>query len=358
MPFIAMVMLQIGYAGMMILSKLAMDAGLNPFVFVTYRQIFATIATYPFAFFLERKTRPRITLSVLFQIFLCSLTGVLGNQGLYFIGLDNSTPTIACALANILPAVTFLFAVLFRQETLGLRTIAGQAKVVGTLVCVGGAMLLSFYHGPEIGVGNSAIHWKYAEKMTDNKNNSANKVNFFLGPFLLLLSAAAWSLWFIIQARLSTTFSAPYTTTTLMCLMASVECAIVGACVEHDISAWSLNSGIKIIASLYSAIVCSALAFCVMSWCIKKKGALYVSVFTPLLLVITAILSWALLREKLNLGICLGSTLIIGGLYGVLWGKSKEAKQIGIINKDEIKPDLELQPNSRLNGDHHVHAEG
>ena len=39
-----------------------------------------------------------------------------------------------------------------------------------------------------------------------------------------------------------------------------------------------------------------------MSWCIQRKGPLYVSVFSPLLLVIVAILSWALLQEKLYEG--------------------------------------------------------
>lgn len=77
-----------------------------------------------------------------------------------------------------------------------MRTVAGQVKVTGTIVCVAGAMLLSFYHGPEIGIGNSAIHWKYAEKMTES--NTPNKANF-LGPFLLFASSCAWALWFIIQ---------------------------------------------------------------------------------------------------------------------------------------------------------------
>lgn len=82
---------------------------------------------------------------------------------------------------------------------LGLRTVAGQVKVTGTVVCVAGAMLLSFYHGPVIGIGNSAIHWKYAEKMTES--NTPSKVNF-LGPFLLCASSCAWALWFIIQVSL------------------------------------------------------------------------------------------------------------------------------------------------------------
>lgn len=35
------------------------------------------------------------------------------NQITYFVGLKNSTPTIACALSNINPAVTFIMAIPF-----------------------------------------------------------------------------------------------------------------------------------------------------------------------------------------------------------------------------------------------------
>ncbi|KAK4797096.1 hypothetical protein SAY86_029422 [Trapa natans] len=356
MPLTLMVLLQLGYAGMNIISKLAMDSGFNPYVLVAYRQIFATVATFPLAIFLERKPRPRITLPILFKIFQCSITGALMNQVFYFVGLHMSTPTIACALSNILPAMTFVFALFFRQEKLGLRTAAGQAKMAGTAVCVTGAMLISFYHGPEIGIGNSAIHWKYAENMENHTNSSAGKQSF-MGPIFLLASTCAWALWFVLQAKLSITFPAPYTTTTLMSLMASFECVIVALCKEHHVSAWSLSSGVRLIASVYVGVVCSAMAFCVMSWCIEKKGALYVSVFTPLMLILTAVLSWALLREKMDLGICLGSVLIIVGLYAVLWGKNKEDKQIDAntikVEEDgelENKMDMELQPNQRSNG--------
>lgn len=50
----AMVFVQIIYAGMPLLSKVAISQGTNPFVFVFYRQAFAALALSPFAFFLER----------------------------------------------------------------------------------------------------------------------------------------------------------------------------------------------------------------------------------------------------------------------------------------------------------------
>lgn len=56
LPFLVMVLLQVGYAGMNILSKLAMNSGMNPLIQVAYRQIFASIVIVPFAYFLERYT--------------------------------------------------------------------------------------------------------------------------------------------------------------------------------------------------------------------------------------------------------------------------------------------------------------
>lgn len=52
----------------------------------------------------------------MWYIKLCMHCRALMNQVFYFVGLNNSTPTIACALTNILPAMTFVFAVFFRYR--------------------------------------------------------------------------------------------------------------------------------------------------------------------------------------------------------------------------------------------------
>lgn len=325
MPFLAMVIVQIGYAGMTIMSKLAMDTGMDPFIHVAYRQMFGTMAIAPFAYFLERGTRPRMTKSILLQIFLCSIFGATLNQITYFVGLKNSTPTIACALSNITPAVTFILALPFGLESVGLRTAGGQAKVWGTILCVGGALLLSFYHGHILHIGQSTIHWEYAQNASNQSSTTTNgHGNVFLGPFLIIASAVSWAIWFIIQARLNKEYNAPYSSAAWMCFIASFESVVIGFLFNHNISAWALSPSIRATSSIFSGVFCTALAYCVMSWCLGRKGPLYVSVFNPLLLVIVAILSWALLREKLYTGTLVGSIMIVMGLYGVLWGKNKE----------------------------------
>lgn len=85
-----------------------------------------------------------------------------------------------------------------RLEKVGLRSKAGQAKVLGTIISVGGAILLSLYHGPAA-FGESSIHWKFAEHTRDI--NASNHVNFLLGPLVLILSSVSFAVWINIQVR-------------------------------------------------------------------------------------------------------------------------------------------------------------
>ncbi|OIT38415.1 wat1-related protein, partial [Nicotiana attenuata] len=344
LPILLMVLVQLGYAGTAIISKLVMNEGMDPYVHLSYRQIFATISIAPFAYFFERKTRPKLTPFTIFLIFLCSIFGVTAMQLTLLIGLKNSTATIATAMSNLVPANTFLLAVLCGLEKVGVRSKAGQAKVLGTIICIGGAMLLSLYQGKVV-IGKLGIHWKYSEITT--KNNEANSHgDFFTGPFLVIISTIVYSIWLIIQVILpfqsfspNKRYAAPYSSTTLMFLMASLECVIIAICVNHDNSAWSLNP-IRAISVLYNGIVSSALALYLITWCIKRKGPLYVSIFLPLLLVFSAFLSWTFLGEKLYVGTVVGSIVAIIGLYSVLWGKKKEMKGNTVHVEEEMKEDV------------------
>ncbi|XP_068660530.1 WAT1-related protein At1g09380 [Aristolochia californica] len=333
-PALAMVIVQVGFAGLNIFSKLAMDSGMNPFVMVAYRQIIAAAILIPFAYLWERKTRPKITRLVLFQIFLCSIFGATMNQCLYFLGLKYTNPTIGCALTNLLPAVTFIIAVPFRMETVRIKTVEGQAKVWGTVLCVGGAMLMTFYKGKLINTWESSIHWSYAESLT--KEVSGNEHHYVLGSMLVVVSCLCWAIWFIVQAKMSKSFHAPYSSTAMMIGMASIECSIVGLIAERDLSQWALGINIRLVAAAYSGIVCSGISFALMTWCIGQRGPLFVSMFSPLLLISVAVLGWAILAEKLHVGSVTGSALIVAGLYAVLWGKGRELKQFPNINGKTI----------------------
>ncbi|KAL0927366.1 hypothetical protein M5K25_001530 [Dendrobium thyrsiflorum] len=332
MPAIAMVSVQAGYAGLNILPKVALDSGMSPYVMIAYRQIIATLALAPFAFFLEWKSRSvQITRKILLQILVCSTFGATINQLLYFIGLKYTTPTTASALTNILPAITFIMAIPFRIEKANMKSISGQAKVAGTAFCVSGSMLMTFYTGALIHIRPSGLHWRYAEKVVEKSTEvsalaggSCNKEIF--GAMLVVGSCVAWAIWFIMQAKMSMSFSAPYMTSTIMCAMASIECFLIGVAIERDFHSWALDSNIRLASVLYIGLICSGFAVSLMTWVIEKRGPLFVSMFSPLQLIIVAILGWAILDEKLYVGSVLGSVIIIVGLYLVIWGKARELK--------------------------------
>ncbi|RDX92845.1 WAT1-related protein, partial [Mucuna pruriens] len=386
-PFLLMIIVQLAYAGLNVISKLAIESGMNPLVLAAYRQLFATASIAPFAYWFEwysistlsiyihnacinnvseyasqvdKASYDSVFVFVLdrdFNLTLHLACRVTGNQILYFVGLKYSTATIACALTNLLPAFTFVLAIIFRQENLGIKKRSGLAKVLGTILCVSGALLLSFYHGKTIGLGQSSIHWRYAEKMEGT--DTSGKGSSILGPLALIGSTLFWAGWFIIQTDISKKFPAPYTSTTLMCFLASFQCMLIAVCFDHSATAWSLHQAMRVSAALYAGIICTAIAYCLMTWAIERKGPLYVAVFTPLQLVLTAILSWALLREKLYLGTAIGSLLIILGLYAVLWGKSEEANKKDGIEKTakeamkDPKNDMELPSYVPSNGGNH-----
>lgn len=54
-PYIAMISLQFGYAGMNIITKVSLNRGMSHYVLVVYRHAFATAAIAPFALILERQ---------------------------------------------------------------------------------------------------------------------------------------------------------------------------------------------------------------------------------------------------------------------------------------------------------------
>uniref|UniRef100_A0A0A0LHB8 WAT1-related protein n=1 Tax=Cucumis sativus TaxID=3659 RepID=A0A0A0LHB8_CUCSA len=76
MPYIAVIFLQFGYAGLNILSAIALNGGISHYVLVVYRQVFATAIMAPFALILERKFRPKITVKIFIQMFVLALLGL------------------------------------------------------------------------------------------------------------------------------------------------------------------------------------------------------------------------------------------------------------------------------------------
>jgi hypothetical protein len=53
-PYVAMIALQLGYAGMNVLTKVSLNQGMSHYVLVVYRHAFAALSVAPFALVVER----------------------------------------------------------------------------------------------------------------------------------------------------------------------------------------------------------------------------------------------------------------------------------------------------------------
>lgn len=55
-PYLAILSLQFGFAGMYVISMVSLKHGMSHFILATYRHVVATLVVAPFAFFLERSS--------------------------------------------------------------------------------------------------------------------------------------------------------------------------------------------------------------------------------------------------------------------------------------------------------------
>ncbi|XP_004309043.1 PREDICTED: WAT1-related protein At1g68170-like [Fragaria vesca subsp. vesca] len=301
-PVIMMVVTQILNTVMNIMYKFVTVTGTNLNVFVAYRLMFSAAFMVPLALILERAALP---------------------QNLYILSLALTSPTFLAAINNLMPATTFVVALCFRQEKLTMRN-SGIAKMVGTVVGIGGAMLFIFYRGPVFTFWATHIDLLQQYYGTRSVSSSSHMSNPALGLLAGFGSSLCFSLWLVMQVKMSKSYPCPYSSTALMAIMGSIQSVIFALCVERDWNHWRMGWDIRLWTAAYSGIVISGVAVVVMSWCVQKRGPLFVSIFSPLTLLMVAFASSLLLGENFSLGSVLGGVLIVCGLYMVLWGKSKE----------------------------------
>ncbi|KAA8517335.1 hypothetical protein F0562_017616 [Nyssa sinensis] len=298
---------------------------MSHYVLVVYRHAFATAVIAPFALVLERKVRPKMTFPIFMQIFALGLLGPVIDQNFYYAGLKYTSPTFSCAMSNMLPAMTFVMAVLCRMEKVDIKKVRCQAKVVGTIVTVAGAMLMTLYKGDVINmVWSKYIHPR--DSYVTDTTGTTDK-NWLKGSILLIIATFAWASFFIVQAITLRRYSAQLSLTSLVVFLGTLQSIAVTFVMEHKPSVWTIGWDMNLLAAAYAGIVSSSIAYYVQGLVMQKRGPVFVTAFSPLMMIIVAIMGSFILAEKIYVGGVLGAVLIVAGLFSVLWGKYKEYKE-------------------------------
>ncbi|KAJ1690870.1 hypothetical protein LUZ63_015025 [Rhynchospora breviuscula] len=216
LPYVLVIIIQAIYAWMFILTKAALDAGLNPFVLLFYRQAIASVVLLLITVATNWRTSLKLSYMVLFKIFMLALIGITVGLNASHIGLKLTSETVGSAAFNAIPVITFFLAFLMRMETLNLRKSHGIAKAAGVVLCLAGVGLIAFYMGPEIPPLNH--HKLFHPKRSPGHSEVHSNGTWTKGTFLLLFSNVAWSLWLVMQGFILKDCPSKILLTTIQCI--------------------------------------------------------------------------------------------------------------------------------------------
>ncbi|XVE73591.1 hypothetical protein DITRI_Ditri11bG0131000 [Diplodiscus trichospermus] len=325
-PVFVMLAINFAFAITNVLIKKLLDEGVSHIIILMYRQAISAVFLAPIAYFWERKSRPKLTARVFCQLFLNALIGGTLTQYFLLLGLEYTSATFSCAFLNMVPAVTFILALPFGLEKVNIRNMAGKAKVLGTVVCIGGAMVLTLYKGKTLVRSNSGATThivNYPNAMISTKK----KERWVVGSIFLSAGCIFWSSWFLLQASIGRTYPCQYSSTAFLSFFSAIQTAIIGLITEKDFTKWILKEKLELITVTYTGMVSAGLCYVGMSWCVKQKGPVFTSAFSPLVQIFVAMFDFSILHGQIYFGSVVGSILVVIGLYILLWGRNSEAEQ-------------------------------
>ncbi|GAB2216118.1 hypothetical protein Droror1_Dr00023886 [Drosera rotundifolia] len=317
LPFSMMVALECTNVGLNTIFKAATNKGMSHYVFIFYSYGLAAIVLLPSPLLYRKSGLPQLTFSIAAKLFLLGSIGCTAVM-LGYKGISDSNPTLASAMSNLIPAFTFILAIIFRMEKLVWRRLSSQAKVLGTAVSIMGALIVILYKGPAI------ILVSLKSTMSFHGLLYMSQTQWIVGGFLLASEYILTPVWYIVQAQIIRQYPAELVVVFFYNLFVALMSAIVGSVAEPDQSKWRLKPDISMAAIVYAGLVGSFLGNAVHAWVMRRKGPVYVAMFKPVSIIVAAAMGVIFLGDTLHLGSIFGATVIILGFYAFMWGKGKD----------------------------------
>uniref|UniRef100_A0ACD6AT99 Uncharacterized protein n=1 Tax=Avena sativa TaxID=4498 RepID=A0ACD6AT99_AVESA len=260
-------------------------------------------------------------------------------MGLYYCGLRATSAAYAVDFLNLIPVATFLIAAALRVERLSLASCPGRAKLLGAAAGVAGTMVVSLCKGPRLLRPSSHSHAAGSAALVHG--------DMALGTLFLVGSCVSYALWFVVQARVAVVFPSRYWSTTLTCLVGSVQSAIAAAVAVAitgaghglGLAACRLRWDMQLAMVVYSGVFNTGATFVMVSWAVARRGPVYPSMFNSLSLVATTVVDAVVLGTDVYLGGVLGAAIVVAGLYAFLWGKGKELAAAKELQQRRVEVD-------------------
>ncbi|KAL2638411.1 hypothetical protein AAZV13_06G112400 [Glycine max] len=225
------------------------------------------------------------------------------------------------------------------MEKLDWRKLSSLAKLLGTIVSIAGAFIVTLYKGPALLMGVSSANTSQQPLLSEDSN-------WILAGLFLAADCVMASAYIIVQASILKKYPAELIVVFFYCFFVAIQSAVTCLVVERDISAWSLEPKLRLLAVLYSGVFGSAFQVGIICWCLHQTGPVFVSMFKPLGILISVVLGVLFLGDAFYLGSLIGATVIVVGFYSVLWGKAKDIEDAGLSLESKGKQAPLLEENS------------
>jgi len=254
-----------------------------------------------------------VTPQLLASFALLGFTGLYGNPLLFLVGLRYTNASYAAAFQPSIPVFTFVLAAIVGVEAINIFTKDGILKVLGTVVCVSGAILMALYRGPSlIGLGGNNTSngivtpgtWSsnpYPAHWLTSTMFEYGVETWHLGVLCLLGNCLLVAAYLVIQAPVMIRYPASLSLTAYSYFFATIFMVLTGVLVTNGLHEWALTKT-EIIAVLYAGIVASCLSYTVMTWANKILGPSLVALYNPLQPACSTILSTIFLGTPVYVG--------------------------------------------------------
>ncbi|PPS16585.1 hypothetical protein GOBAR_AA03997 [Gossypium barbadense] len=257
LPLTAMVAVECTNVGLNVLFKEATAKGMNRYIFITYSYAVGTLLLLPLSFVFP------------------------------------SSRTVIPSLKFHLGSRIFLLGLIL--ERVALRSSSGQAKIIGTIASISGALLVVLYKAPKV-----LVQWPL----------ESSEPNWVISGILLATAYLLFSIWYIVQTQVLEIYPTELIVALFYNLCGAIISVPVSLITQPKLSSWILRPSVAVIAVLYSGVF-QSFSSLVVTWGLHLKGPVYIAIFSPVSIAIAAFMSAIFLGDSLHLGV-FSSNMCIG----------------------------------------------
>ncbi|KAK7406264.1 hypothetical protein VNO78_07887 [Psophocarpus tetragonolobus] len=319
--------IQLIYAGNAVLMSYSMSLGFSSLTIIILTSLATFIILFPIAFCFERSLWPRHwNFKLITQLLLLSFGGLV-FQYLFLKGINLTSPAMGTAMPNLAPGLIFTIAWTSGLEKVNLGNKYSKLKILGTLLCVLGALTMSIMQSIN---STSATDLNPTVQLQSTPSSVTLDLQKIIGCFYLVVAVFILSTNVVLQAFALGDFPAPMSLGAITSLLGAFMTAIAQLLENHKLkTGWLLVRSGDLIGYFVLAGAVSGICLSFNGWALKKKGPVFVSMFSPIGTVCSVIFSVVTVGETVSIGCLTGMFLMFIGLYLVLWAKGKEGHADG-----------------------------